>query len=113
MSSSSTDLPLPSSVTSLPLMVPDPRVMIATRREMSDGRLPLHWRDHCAHLALPLNVCRQSHFYAPWECTNERHAYEICQHEDWLIRRDMTQQQSKLDNIHQKIKSIQTPKEEK
>lgn len=27
-------------------------------------------------LLLPLNVCRKEKYYLPWECENERHAYE-------------------------------------
>lgn len=27
-------------------------------------------------LLLPLNVCRKDKYYLPWECENERHAYE-------------------------------------
>ncbi len=31
----------------------------------------------CTHsLLLPLNVCRKEKYYLPWECENERHAYE-------------------------------------
>ena len=29
-------------------------------------------------LLLPLNVCRKDKYYLPWECENERHAYEKC-----------------------------------
>lgn len=27
-------------------------------------------------LLIPLNVCRKDKLYLPWECENERHAYE-------------------------------------
>ena len=27
-------------------------------------------------LLIPLNVCRKDKLYMPWECDNERHAYE-------------------------------------
>lgn len=40
----------------------------ATRQEMSDARLPLAYRDSCAHLLIPLNRCRQAEYYLPWKC---------------------------------------------
>jgi NADH dehydrogenase (ubiquinone) 1 beta subcomplex subunit 7 len=43
-------------------------------------------RDYCAHVLIPLNACRQEHFYLPWKCTHERHVYEACQYREWLIR---------------------------
>ena len=40
----------------------------ATRKEMSDARLPLAYRDSCAHLLIPLNRCRFEQYYLPWRC---------------------------------------------
>ena len=48
----------------------------ATREELKAHRVPLAWRDQCSALLLPLNVCRKEKYYLPWECENERHAYE-------------------------------------
>ncbi|CAL0300531.1 unnamed protein product [Lupinus luteus] len=55
--------------------------MIATQEEMVEARVPLAYRDQCAHLLIPLNKCRQSEFYLPWKCENERHSYEKCEYE--------------------------------
>ncbi|KAE9618497.1 hypothetical protein Lal_00047951 [Lupinus albus] len=55
--------------------------MIATQEEMVQARVPLAYRDQCAHLLIPLNKCRQSEFYLPWKCENERHSYEKCEYE--------------------------------
>lgn len=41
----------------------------ATREEMRDARLPLAYRDSCAHLLIPLNKCRKETWYAPWKCS--------------------------------------------
>ncbi|RUP45085.1 NADH-ubiquinone oxidoreductase B18 subunit-domain-containing protein [Jimgerdemannia flammicorona] len=49
---------------------------------MADARIPLEYRDYCAHLLIPLNKCRYQTFYLPWKCENERHSYEKCQYED-------------------------------
>jgi hypothetical protein len=40
----------------------------ATREEMSAARLPLAYRDSCAHLLIPLNRCRHDEMYLPWKC---------------------------------------------
>ena len=67
--------------------------MIATQREMYDARLPLHWRDYCAHLLIPLNQCRREAWLLPWHCGHERHAYEQCQFKDWLWRQEKTRRE--------------------
>lgn len=35
---------------------------------MSEARLPMQYRDSCAHLLIPLNRCRQAEYYLPWKC---------------------------------------------
>ncbi|KAK3209927.1 hypothetical protein GRF29_44g1057185 [Pseudopithomyces chartarum] len=58
----------------------------ATREEMSAARLPLAYRDSCAHLLIPLNRCRFEEYYLPWKCEDERHSYEKCQYEEFKLR---------------------------
>ncbi|KAF2743409.1 hypothetical protein M011DRAFT_471355 [Sporormia fimetaria CBS 119925] len=58
----------------------------ATREEMSAERLPLAYRDSCAHLLIPLNRCRRAEYYLPWKCEDERHSYEKCQYEEFKLR---------------------------
>ncbi|KAH7015556.1 NADH-ubiquinone oxidoreductase B18 subunit-domain-containing protein [Ilyonectria destructans] len=58
----------------------------ATREEMRDARLPIAYRDSCAHLLIPLNKCRRDTWYAPWKCTDERHGYEKCQYVEFKKR---------------------------
>lgn len=72
---------------------------------MSAARLPLAYRDSCAHLLIPLNRCRHEEYYLPWKCEvhgppdptiylderlmwrqNERHTYEKCQYEEFKLR---------------------------
>ncbi|XP_010263375.1 PREDICTED: NADH dehydrogenase [ubiquinone] 1 beta subcomplex subunit 7 [Nelumbo nucifera] len=55
--------------------------MIATQQEMVDAKVPLPYRDQCAHLLIPLNKCRASELYLPWKCEDERHVYEKCEYE--------------------------------
>lgn len=35
---------------------------------MSANKVPLPYRDSCAHLLIPLNNCRFDNFYLPWRC---------------------------------------------
>jgi len=58
----------------------------ASQEELKAHRVPLAWRDQCSALLLPLNVCRKEKYYLPWECENERHAYEKCQYDDYMRR---------------------------
>ncbi|KAL8915913.1 MAG: hypothetical protein Q9208_008793 [Pyrenodesmia sp. 3 TL-2023] len=41
---------------------------LATREQMSEARLPIQYRDSCAHLLIPLNRCRVNEYYLPWKC---------------------------------------------
>ncbi|PHH65582.1 hypothetical protein CDD81_2017 [Ophiocordyceps australis] len=69
-------------------MASDPREepRKATREEMSAAKLPLPYRDSCAHLLIPLNKCRKATWYAPWKCVDERHSYEKCQYNEFQKR---------------------------
>ncbi|KAK7694453.1 hypothetical protein QCA50_001639 [Cerrena zonata] len=58
----------------------------ASQTELKQARIPLAWRDQCSALLIPLNTCRRKNAYLPWECDNERHAYEKCQYEDYMRR---------------------------
>ncbi|KAL1649220.1 hypothetical protein SLS58_001795 [Diplodia intermedia] len=58
----------------------------ASREEMTAARLPLAYRDSCAHLLIPLNRCRHEEYYLPWKCEDERHSYEKCQYEEFKKR---------------------------
>lgn len=58
----------------------------ATREEMSAAKVPLAYRDSCAHLLIPLNRCRYETYYLPWKCEDERHTYEKCQYVEFKKR---------------------------
>lgn len=60
--------------------------MKATQQGMVKSRIPLEYRDYCAHLLMPLNKCRGETFYLPWKCENERHEYEKCQYDEWVFK---------------------------
>jgi NADH dehydrogenase (ubiquinone) 1 beta subcomplex subunit 7 len=60
--------------------------MKISREELASEKVPLPFRDYCAHLLVPLNKCRVEHYYLPWKCTQERHVYEECQRAEYLRR---------------------------
>jgi NADH dehydrogenase (ubiquinone) 1 beta subcomplex subunit 7 len=75
---------------------------------MREAKLPLAYRDSCAHLLIPLNRCRYDTYFLPWKCEvrihfltdsfrqgadtderlsqNERHTYEKCQYDEFQKR---------------------------
>lgn len=61
-------------------MPPLPGPRIPSRQEMVDAKVPLHYRDTCAGLVIPLNECRRETMFLPWKCQDLRHAYEKCQY---------------------------------
>ncbi|EDV22515.1 expressed hypothetical protein, partial [Trichoplax adhaerens] len=55
--------------------------MQVTAQEMEDAKVPLHRRDFCAHVYIPLMKCRKENYYLPWRCQHERHAWHECEYE--------------------------------
>ncbi|KAG6399102.1 hypothetical protein SASPL_140576 [Salvia splendens] len=80
--------------------------MIATQEEMVEAKVPLAYRDQCAHLLIPLNKCRQAELYLPWKCGSERHSYEKCEYE--LVMERMLQMQ-KIRELEAQSKSQPIP----
>lgn len=59
----------PSADNHLTLTTDGPPETAPTSREaMSTARLPIPYRDSCAHLLIPLNRCRFEEYYLPWKC---------------------------------------------
>ncbi|PKA48120.1 NADH dehydrogenase [ubiquinone] 1 beta subcomplex subunit 7 [Apostasia shenzhenica] len=80
--------------------------MIATQEEMVEARVPIPYRDECAHLLIPLNKCREKEFYLPWKCEVERHSYEKCEYE--LVMERMLQMQKIRELEERRKKAGQT-----
>jgi NADH dehydrogenase (ubiquinone) 1 beta subcomplex subunit 7 len=49
-------------------------------------QIPLPYRDNCAHLLVPLNICRRETYFYLDSCQNERHLYEECEYIAWNQR---------------------------
>ncbi|KAK9106454.1 hypothetical protein Scep_016082 [Stephania cephalantha] len=77
--------------------------MIASQEQMVEARVPLAYRDQCAHLLIPLNTCRSKEFYLPWKCEGERHTYEKCAYE-LVMERMLQMQKIRQQQEHEKLK---------
>jgi len=62
--------------------LPPPPEMKVTYQQMKDAQIPVHARDYCAHLLIPLNECRYKTWFNRFKCTDERHAYEKCEYDE-------------------------------
>jgi len=63
---------------------------------LADARIPLAFRDTCAHLLVPLNKCRREHWWSPNQCGHERHTYEECLYNSYLQRIEAKVQENKV-----------------
>ncbi|GHP04347.1 hypothetical protein PPROV_000310100 [Pycnococcus provasolii] len=70
----------------LPSLSLDPPPMQATQEQLQQHKIPLQYRDYCAHLLIPLNECRVKNFWWPGTCKHERHEFEVCQYREYLRR---------------------------
>ncbi|KAK0075991.1 hypothetical protein PV325_006054 [Microctonus aethiopoides] len=63
-----------------------PRVMVATEQEMIAAQVPRERRDYCAHHYINLQRCRVD--VMPWtiKCGREKHAWDLCYYEDYVLR---------------------------
>ncbi|KAL2906944.1 NADH dehydrogenase [ubiquinone] 1 beta subcomplex subunit 7 [Bienertia sinuspersici] len=73
---------------------------------MVENKVPIPYRDQCAHLLIPLNKCRQAEFYLPWKCENERHSYEKCEYELVMERMLLMQKMRQEQKNNQQTQSI-------
>ncbi|VDK43386.1 unnamed protein product [Anisakis simplex] len=64
-----------------------PREMIASWDEMDQWCLKPGQRDYCAHFLISLLKCQQAKApFAGHMCDGERHAWDKCEYEDYLMR---------------------------
>ena len=53
---------------------------------MKVNKVPVAFRDTCAHILIPLNKCRVETHWSPFSCGHLRHTYEECQYYAWQDR---------------------------
>ncbi|CAM6118261.1 unnamed protein product [Calypogeia fissa] len=59
---------------------------VPSQEELMANRVPISSRDACANLLIPLNKCRVATYWMPWKCEDDRHSYEKCEYELFLVR---------------------------
>mmetsp|Transcript_3942 Transcript_3942/g.6172 ORF Transcript_3942/g.6172 Transcript_3942/m.6172 type:complete len:104 (+) Transcript_3942:131-442(+) len=69
------------------VLPPEKPKMKVSWETMKENHVPLHLRDFCAHDLIPLNECRRKEGPWPWTCHHEKHAYEVCQYEQYMYRK--------------------------
>ena len=60
------------------------------------AKIPIAFRDKCAHLLIDLNKCRRETFWNPGSCGHERHTYEECGYNAYLQRVEAKVQQTRI-----------------
>mmetsp|Transcript_6212 Transcript_6212/g.7866 ORF Transcript_6212/g.7866 Transcript_6212/m.7866 type:complete len:96 (-) Transcript_6212:351-638(-) len=53
---------------------------------LANAKIPIAYRDTCAHLLVPLNKCRRETSWNPNKCGHYRHTYEECLYNSYLQR---------------------------
>ena len=60
--------------------------MIATEEEMNSAKVPLRYRDYCAHKYIDFKACIKNNMPFYWRCKHARHEYMECQFQDDVLR---------------------------
>jgi NADH dehydrogenase (ubiquinone) 1 beta subcomplex subunit 7 len=76
------------------------RVMIATLEEMESAKVPPKFRDYCAHKWIMFEKCKRDKFPFVYRCHHEKHDYDHCQLDDYIIRMKEMERERRL--LHRK-----------
>ncbi|XP_064355323.1 NADH dehydrogenase [ubiquinone] 1 beta subcomplex subunit 7 [Dromaius novaehollandiae] len=79
-------LRMPSFPPTLGLPQRRPREMVASAEQLAAARVPLEQRDFCGHRLLELLRCQRDAFPRVPRCHPQRHAWQACQHHDYVMR---------------------------
>ncbi|KAF9824838.1 hypothetical protein SFRURICE_018037 [Spodoptera frugiperda] len=63
-----------------------PREMVAREEDLVSAKIPVKYRDYCAHHLLEYQSCRYKNMPLLYKCAHEKHAYLICEKDDYVIR---------------------------
>ncbi|XP_063037952.1 NADH dehydrogenase [ubiquinone] 1 beta subcomplex subunit 7 [Melospiza melodia melodia] len=97
-------LHMPSFPAELGMPARRPRVMVASASQLSDARVPLEQRDFCGHHLVRLLRCQRDNFPVPWGCHALRHAWDSCQHEDYVMRMKEFERERRLRLRQQRLR---------
>jgi len=82
-----------------------PRVMVATEAEMVSAKVPHMFRDYCAHLYIAYQGCKKQKAPFFYRCHHEKHEYETCEMEDYVIRMKEFEREERLLKRKQRIEA--------
>ncbi|KAK2909384.1 hypothetical protein Q8A67_005221 [Cirrhinus molitorella] len=77
------------------------REMVATQEQMNLAMLPVEQRDYCAHHLLKLLKCKRDNFPNFLACQHERHDWDYCEHQDYVMRMKEYERERRL-NLRKK-----------
>jgi len=82
------------------------REMKATWEEMDENNLEPFDRDYCAHTLIALQKCILKHYpiSTVLNCRHQRHAWELCQWEDHIMRAKEYERERRLLEREHKLK---------
>ncbi|XP_003745763.1 NADH dehydrogenase [ubiquinone] 1 beta subcomplex subunit 7 [Galendromus occidentalis] len=63
-----------------------PRVAVATEEEMISAKIEPRRRDYCAHKLIDFKTCRYTKYPFVALCAPEKHEWEQCVYDDYIIR---------------------------
>ena len=72
------------------------RVMHATVEEMEDAGLTAEERDYCAHKLIDFMKCRKQKFPYAAACKHQKHEWEQCEYEDYVLRMKEFEREKRL-----------------
>ncbi|KAL6481988.1 hypothetical protein MHYP_G00100680 [Metynnis hypsauchen] len=77
------------------------RVPVASQEQMNLAMLPVEQRDYCAHHLLKLMKCKRDNFPNFLACRHERHDWDYCEHQDYVMRMKEYERERRL-NLRKK-----------
>ncbi|XP_075043600.1 NADH dehydrogenase [ubiquinone] 1 beta subcomplex subunit 7 [Mixophyes fleayi] len=72
------------------------RVMVATQEQMNLAQLHVRQRDYCAHHLMKFMKCKRDMWPNIFACKHERHEWDYCEHEDYVLRMKQYERERRL-----------------
>ncbi|XP_063802431.1 NADH dehydrogenase [ubiquinone] 1 beta subcomplex subunit 7 [Pseudophryne corroboree] len=72
------------------------RVMVATQEQMNQALIPVRQRDYCAHHLIKFMKCKRDMWPNIFGCKHERHEWDYCEHEDYVLRMKQYERERRL-----------------
>ncbi|KAL1005566.1 hypothetical protein UPYG_G00060750 [Umbra pygmaea] len=83
------------------------RVMVATQDQMNLAQVPVVQRDYCAHHLLKLMKCKRDNFPNFMACKHERHDWDYCEHQDYVMRMKEYERERRLQMRKKRLEEAQ------